>query len=154
MKTFATLSHPAQSTDVRVEQRLFETGADAEAHTQSADGTYRRLWPTSTAFAQYLCTHPALIRGKRVIEIGSGSGAIGLVCAALGAAHVCITDSAVHLIADNVAHNPQLSGMVSVLPLAWGKRSHIEACLQVGGHFDVVVACEVVYKVSLRVESP
>jgi predicted nicotinamide N-methyase len=140
-----TISHAAQSTDVHVEERRSEVATAAVG----ADGTYRRLWPASLAFARYLCAHPELVRGKRVVELGAGSGAIGLVCAALGAASVCITDvpGALQPICDNVRRNPSLSGRVHVLPCMWGSRPHIDALLQQQPcGFDAVVACEVIYK--------
>ena len=144
--THQVLSHAAQVADVRVEQHLEDTASVAEG----ADGTYRRLWPTSLVFARYLGEHPQLVHGKRVLELGAGSGAIGLCCAALGAAHVCITDvpGAIGPITSNVQCNPSAaqSGIISIAACDWGKHSHIDALLAAGGRFDVVVACEVVYK--------
>ena len=141
-----SISHPAQAADVLVEQHLEDTVAMAEG----ADGTYRRLWPTSLVFARYLGEHPTLVRGKRVLELGAGSGAIGLCCTALGAAHVCITDvpGALGPITDNVQRNPSVdqSGAISVAACDWGTHSHIDALLAAAGRFDVIVACEVVYK--------
>ena len=140
------LSHAAQSADVFVEQRL----SDSAQSASDADGTYRRLWATSVTFARYLWMHPELVRGKRVVELGAGSGAIGLVCAALGASHVCITDvpGALPLIDSNVQRNPRLaSGSISIAPCVWGHRSQIHEIVAKSGAFDVVVACEVIYKV-------
>ena len=59
----------------------------------SADDAYFvqtafRLWPLSLTLCRWLCAHPEIVRGKRVVELGAGFGALGLVCAALGAAHV------------------------------------------------------------------
>jgi predicted nicotinamide N-methyase len=141
-----TVSHAALSTDVHVEQRPDESATAAA----DADGTYRRLWPTAVILARHLCAHPELVRGKRVVELGAGSGAVGLVCAALGAAHVWITDvpGALPLVCDNLRRNESLhsSGAVSVAPCTWGERPHVDALLADGGAFDVVLSCEVVYK--------
>ena len=118
-----------------------------------ADGTNLRVWPTACVFANYIAAHPELVAGKRIVELGSGSGTVGLVCAALGARKVVITDQpeALTLIRDNVKRNAeQLRGSdVAVLPCTWGDQTHIAALLEAtGGEFDVVVACEVVYKQS------
>lgn len=112
-----------------------------------ADGTCRRLWPTSFVLAHYLSDHPELVRGKRVVELGSGSGAVGLVCAALGAASVTLTDmpEALPLISENAGRNAaSCEGAVHVSACAWGEPAHLEALL-VDGPYDVVLCCEVVY---------
>ena len=128
----------------------FEQRGDCETTAAPDDGTYSRLWPTAVVLSRYLCAHPDLVRGKRVVELGAGSGAVGLVCAALGAEYVCLTDvpSALHLLEANAARNAAASSSsrVGVAPCTWGDAAHIEALLAKGGAFDVVVACEVVYK--------
>lgn len=113
-----------------------------------ADGTCRRLWPTSLVLANYLCDNPALVRGKRVVELGSGSGAVGLVCAALGATLVVLTDmpEALPLISENAERNASVhTCAVSVSACAWGERAHIDALLA-ASQFDVVLCCDVVYR--------
>lgn len=42
------------------------------------------LWPASEALAQYLADHPALVRGKTVLELGCGLGLPSIVAASLG----------------------------------------------------------------------
>ena len=84
-------------------------------------------------------------------QLGSGSGAVGMACAALGAQHVVITDveEALPLCRDNVQRNAELlAGRCDVLPCRWGDVGQIEALLAAndGRAFDVVIACEVVYK--------
>lgn len=115
-----------------------------------ADGTNLRLWPTSFELSNFLCTHPEYVVGKRVVELGSGSGAVGLVCAALGAASVTLTDvpDALALIARNSELNPPPTGTtVRVSPCLWGDAEHIERLLaESAGGFDVVLCCEVVYQ--------
>ena len=113
-----------------------------------ADGTNRRLWPAACVLSTYLSRHPEVVQGKRVIELGAGSGAVGLACAALGASHVVLTDcsDALPLIHDNVSRNaPHLSADVQVRPCLWGDESHVAALIE-DGVYDVVIACEVVYK--------
>ena len=123
-----------------------------------ADGTNRRIWPTACVLSTYLSLHPRLVRGKRIVELGSGSGAVGLACAALGASFVAITDveDALPLIRENVKRNSAVveagqggggggGAGVEVKPCRWGNAAHIAALLE-GGRYDVVVACETVYK--------
>lgn len=131
------------------------------------DGTYRRLWPLASVFARYLAAHPHLFAGKTVLELGAGAGAVGLACAALGAAFVALTDvpEALSLVEVNRTRNAPLLGKpdgdaagcegrgdglgrTCVLPCRWGDESHIAALLAANGGrgYDVVVACDVIYK--------
>ena len=38
------------------------------------DPTGNYVWPATLLFAAYLCEHPELVRGKRVVELGAGTG--------------------------------------------------------------------------------
>jgi predicted nicotinamide N-methyase len=49
-------------------------------------------WAGGQALARYILDHPALIRGKTVLDIGSGSGLVALAAAKAGAAHVTAAD--------------------------------------------------------------
>jgi Lysine methyltransferase len=49
------------------------------------DGLGAQLWSVSHILCRELAAHPALVRGRRVLELGSGTGLVGIVAAALGA---------------------------------------------------------------------
>lgn len=49
-------------------------------------------WAGGQALARYVLDHPMLVAGKRVLDIGSGSGLVGLAAARAGAAHVLAAD--------------------------------------------------------------
>jgi predicted nicotinamide N-methyase len=49
-------------------------------------------WAGGQALARYVLDNPVLVRGKRVLDIGSGSGLVGLAAAKAGAAHVLAAD--------------------------------------------------------------
>ena len=49
-------------------------------------------WAGGQALARYVLDNPALVKGKRVLDIGSGSGLVGLAAARAGAAHVLAAD--------------------------------------------------------------
>ena len=51
------------------------------------------VWPASQALARAMAHAPSICRGKRVLELGCGLGAIGLAAAASGAAEVLLTDA-------------------------------------------------------------
>jgi len=49
-------------------------------------------WAGGQALARYILDDPALVRGKRVLDIGAGSGMVGLAASKAGAAHVLAAD--------------------------------------------------------------
>lgn len=51
-----------------------------------------RLWNGGVALARHFERHADLVRGKRVLELGCGAAAPGLVAALLGARDVVVTD--------------------------------------------------------------
>lgn len=81
------------------------------------------------------------MRGKRVVELGAGTGLVGLVCAALGAS-VLLTDLAqgLPLLQRNLRRN---GGDVKAKELRWGLEAAAAAMPQ---GCDVVIGCEVIYQ--------
>jgi predicted nicotinamide N-methyase len=49
-------------------------------------------WAGGQALARYVLDHPEIVRGKRVLDIGSGSGLVGLAAARAGAVDVLAAD--------------------------------------------------------------
>jgi predicted nicotinamide N-methyase len=49
-------------------------------------------WAGGQALARYILDNPAIVDGKTVLDIGSGSGLVGLAAARAGAAHVLAAD--------------------------------------------------------------
>ncbi|KAK7239127.1 beta-lactamase [Aureococcus anophagefferens] len=49
-------------------------------------------WTGGRALAEYVADRPALVAGKRVLELGCGSALVALTCDALGAAATTATD--------------------------------------------------------------
>ena len=96
-----------------------------------AGGNGATVWDAGLAMGAFLALEPVAdeyIRGKAVVDVGSGTGFCGLVAAALGAQAVTMTDRrcALPLIKKNVAANAQvLEGIVGgqqlhVTQLEWG----------------------------------
>jgi predicted nicotinamide N-methyase len=56
-------------------------------------------WAGGQALARYILDNPDIVRGKRVLDIGSGSGLVGIAAAKSGAAHVLAADIDGHAIA-------------------------------------------------------
>ena len=55
-------------------------------------GTGSSVWDGAVVLARFLETHPHLVCGKMVLELGAGTGFGGLCAAALGASNVTLTD--------------------------------------------------------------
>jgi predicted nicotinamide N-methyase len=49
-------------------------------------------WPGGLAVAHHLVAHPELVAGRRVLDLGTGSGLCGIVAARAGAASVAAVD--------------------------------------------------------------
>ena len=84
-----------------------------------------------------------MISGKqRVIEIGAGTGAVGLACAALGVPSVILTDlpHLEDLIITNIRKN-KLVDRASFTALSWGDSS-----TALNPPFDIVLASDVLYQ--------
>jgi predicted nicotinamide N-methyase len=79
-------------------------------------GTGATVWPAAVVMIKYLERHSeSILKGKKVIDLGSGTGVTSIAAAVLGAQHVICTD-----------------GEPRVVQLA---RDNIErACKQLGGH--------------------
>ena len=91
-------------------------------------GTGSSVWDGAVVLARYLETHPAKVAGRRVVELGSGTGFGGLVAARLGASEVLLTDldQCLPLIEANVRRNG-LADRVAAAPLRWGEPADVSA---------------------------
>lgn len=49
-------------------------------------------WASGLALAQWILQHPELVAGKRVIDVGAGSGVVALAAKLAGASHVVACD--------------------------------------------------------------
>lgn len=68
-------------------------------------------WGSGLALARYLLDNPRWVRGRRVVDLGSGSGVVAIAAALGGAAHViaCDTDAGARAA---TAANAALNGVV------------------------------------------
>uniref|UniRef100_A0A5B7B9J9 Uncharacterized protein n=1 Tax=Davidia involucrata TaxID=16924 RepID=A0A5B7B9J9_DAVIN len=131
-----------------------------------SEGISFQLWPAATTLVTLLDSHrchpstgplAAILsslsecqvhRRLRILELGSGTGLVGIAAAATLGADITVTDLP-HVLSNlrfNVNANTdvlaQQGGTVDVAPLSWGEADHMEA---IGGEYDLILASDVVY---------
>ena len=110
-------------------------------------GTGGAVWPAAELLAQWmLIDEREAVQGARVLELGSGTGAVGLFAAGCGASSVLLTDgdaSLCSLAADNARDNRALmpGATVTTRRYRWG--GSVEA---LGGPFDLALASDLTYE--------
>jgi len=128
-------------------------------------GTGGKVWSSSRVLCDYLvdvaagleAAPPLELRGARVVELGSGTGAVGLACAALGARAVVLTDggskSLLRLAETNAARwskSARAAGSaapdVRVCGYKWGA-APLPSALVEGAPFDLIVGSDCTYSV-------
>ncbi|XP_051913727.1 protein N-lysine methyltransferase METTL21A [Hippocampus zosterae] len=102
------------------------------------------VWDAAVVLCMYLELGHVDLKGKVSIELGAGTGLVGIVAALLGA-KVTITDRrcALDFLSNNVKYNlpSDLWESVAVSELSWGEGlDHFPA-----GGFDLVLGADIVY---------
>jgi len=109
----------------------------------------RVVWPSAQEMCTFFKAHPEEIVGKRVLELGSGTGLCGIAVGLLGAGYVALTDNndeAVALLAENAKLN-KLGEKCTSHTHMWGDTESADKLIEaVGGKFDVVIGTDVVYE--------
>ncbi|XP_061583440.1 EEF1A lysine methyltransferase 3-like [Cololabis saira] len=108
-------------------------------------GVAAPVWEAALHLCHYLEDQSVPLRGRRVIELGSGTGVVGILAARLGA-EVTLTDLPLALpqLQANVLANMPTSGWPSspptVLPLSWG-----EDHMKFPSDWDLVLCADIIY---------
>lgn len=96
-----SLVQPPQSIDILENRSLLAAGGT----------TGLRTWEAALHLGQYLSIKSHLVAGKRVLELGAGTGYLSILCAKLlGAAHVTSSDGSEEVV-EKLADNFALNGM-------------------------------------------
>ena len=111
----------------------------AESPGQSGIGG--KVWDSSFVLMTYLHEHTDVITGKRVLELGSGVGPLGLVCATLAPLSLTMTDMGdiIPLLRHNIALNGA-SSRCTAIAFPWQSKLPIGISSP-----DVVLLSDVVY---------
>ncbi|KJE92373.1 hypothetical protein CAOG_03354 [Capsaspora owczarzaki ATCC 30864] len=156
LDAFALTANPNATRLPRVLLNRAQEATDlaGEHHTVR---TASSIWDASLQLARCLerqhdrLDDPDLaVADKHVLELGAGSGLVGLACAAFGARSVTLTDTAsvvASILEPNRQLNPALMPYVSCTALDW---LHQERDRQlVPNAIDVIVAADVVWVADL-----
>lgn len=102
------------------------------------------VWDAAVVLCMFLELGNVDLKGKKTIELGAGTGLVGIVAALLGA-NVTITDRepALEFLTANVRENipPSQQEAVQVSELTWGENLD----LYPSGSFDLILGADIVY---------
>jgi len=99
------------------------------------------LWPGTFSFAEWLGQHRSWIEGQRVIELGSGTGALAIFLRKSFQLDITTSDYDDQEIAENIAHNCRVNGISPVLPHV--KHSWGDAFPSAEPDWDLVIASDI-----------
>mmetsp|Transcript_20013 Transcript_20013/g.40657 ORF Transcript_20013/g.40657 Transcript_20013/m.40657 type:complete len:254 (-) Transcript_20013:222-983(-) len=138
--------------------------AGLKLHQETGGGLHAtglKVWPSARVLAEHVIGQG--VRGKRILELGAGTGAVGLACGIAGAYSVVLSDRLVlsglatsrrqlQLLERNVSLNtPRLGDVlrVSVVELDFAapadERSSASAALRQHGPFDFILGSDITY---------
>ncbi|UKZ48369.1 hypothetical protein TrVGV298_002592 [Trichoderma virens] len=115
-----------------------------------------RTWEAALHLGQLLCRDPSIVSGKRVLELGTGTGYLAILCVKyLGSTHVIASDGSDDVI-NNLPENlflNQLEGSDAIRPmdLKWGYAlvGTEEERWNGGRPLDVVLGADITYDPSI-----
>ncbi|WJX09662.1 hypothetical protein P8452_00471 [Trifolium repens] len=129
----------------------FKINLLSKEYQHTCKSTGLMLWESARLMASVLAENPNIVAGKRVLELGCGSGGICSMIASRHADQVVATDgddSSLELLAKNVASNIEspLLNKLTTKKLEWGNKDHIESIKELSDRgFDVIIGTDVTY---------
>jgi predicted nicotinamide N-methyase len=110
---------------------------EAEAGSTLAPPFWASAWLGGQALARFVLDHPAVVRGRRVLDLAAGSGLVGIAASMAGAAAVTAND-----IDQYATAAVELNAEVNSVDIAVTGDNLLDGD---GGDADVVLAGDVLY---------
>jgi predicted nicotinamide N-methyase len=130
-------------------RRYAFAGQELQIHEDVRRAVWRNsfgltTWNSSIIMSAWFEAHPELVRKKRILELGSGTGLLGCVLALLGATVVVsdFQEDVLALLRRNVAAN-ELDGSIKVIKLDWDFPDPFLEDLALP--FDMIVGADLIY---------
>lgn len=119
---------------------LLSPSVDLGADTRDVLGEFAPFWAFAWAggqvLARYVLDHPGCVRGRSVLDLGCGSGLVGIAAAVAGAERVVVCDCDPAAL-EAAGHNAALNGVE--LRAESEPAQAVEGC-------DVLLAADVLYE--------
>ena len=115
-----------------------EVEVEEDEDAEGVNGTI--VWEAGLLFARWLQVNAEVVKGRRVLELGAGTGLVSLLLERLGAERVVATDKE-PLVMELLRRNVEGSE-VQALQLDWTEEDKVGPLLK---NVDTVVGCDVVY---------
>ena len=118
-----------------------------------------KLWNAGQSLAHYIDKNPALVRGKRTVELGAAASLPSLLCAINGAEISIATDYPEQILLDTIKESARVNipnlfapegNIFQVMGFAWGDAEVIEI-LAAKGPFDVILLADVIFNHSQHI---
>lgn len=108
------------------------------------------VWPVAIDLCKYLMSQPELVKDKKVLELGAGTGAVGITCGLIGSNSVCISDlpECIPILNANLKSNLALVSprtKMSVDTVRWGNKADIDLAVKDHGGFDAIVGSDIIF---------
>ncbi|CAK7274138.1 hypothetical protein SEPCBS57363_006010 [Sporothrix epigloea] len=106
-----------------------------------------RTWEAALHLGAYLCHNTGLVRGKRIFELGAGTGYVSVLCAKfLGAAASVATDGSSEVV-HSLPANLELNGLRDLLTkeVDWGPSPPADWSEWNGDGFDVILGADITF---------
>lgn len=140
--THTRITAPPLCPEVRLhlvtpDDRLWHAGVAELAALEIAHPYWAFCWAGGQALARHVLDHPALVAGRRVLDVGTGCGVAGIAAALGGASRVDAVDL------DGVAlAAAQLNAALNNVTLHLLEE---DVTAMAGGSWDVILAADVCY---------
>ncbi|KAL4194878.1 hypothetical protein AMTRI_Chr05g70640 [Amborella trichopoda] len=138
-------------TEITLSGFDFKIKGLSREHQHTCKSTGLMLWESAHLMSSVISENPTIVAGKRILELGCGSGGICSMVAAKFADLVVATDGdseSLNLLHQNINSNlePSILDKLHCLKLEWGNADDINAVKELSPEgFDVIIGTDVTY---------